>query len=284
MFKYQTDKFLDEIELGKLLRHIFGEKEVIYNRGLPSNKRIRPDYRVESLKLIFEYDGPRHYTQSKSYFSDSIKDDEYKNAGYRVIRFHFFVQPTVKVFNRLAGTNLADDEFNFTYPQGFIDSRVVLPADFCHVGIERFEEELSSFEEVANEIVESLMNKIVDSESGPWSVVPIGLHYLVPNELSGLDELDELAEPFYSQHAEECPHDRNLETEWFKVYKGLGGPDDKKLFEFKTKAFFAVTQDAYCGGNGPYDRGTSMDLFAKMYGPYEAYRIFLSIDSVTAYT
>lgn len=53
--------------------------------------------------------------------------------------------------------NISTFEPNYCYPHGFIDSKAVLPADFCELGIERFVLDCLNFPDaVSNKIGESI--------------------------------------------------------------------------------------------------------------------------------
>lgn len=55
-----------------------------------------------------------------------------------------------------------DKEFKQVYPHGFISDAktLVLPADFCELGIMKFKSDLERFPEIQQDIIESLQVKI----------------------------------------------------------------------------------------------------------------------------
>lgn len=55
-------------------------------------RKIRPDYRSESLKLIIEVDGLPHYQQPDIIKKDKEKTELYKKLGYKVVRIPYFIQ------------------------------------------------------------------------------------------------------------------------------------------------------------------------------------------------
>lgn len=147
--QFKTDKCLDESVLGEMLAAIFGPENVIKNKAFPGLK-YKPDYRIENYKLIFEFDGPRHYTTTSRALTDNYVDSLYLTAGYKVIRFPYWIQPDVKLLNDLTGLSLPKGSVLFTYPNGFIHENVLLPADFCELGVAKF-----SHEYIANSIIKS---------------------------------------------------------------------------------------------------------------------------------
>ena len=52
--------------LGEILKQIKPTSVFIYDKSVPNseNKRLRPDYRCEDLKLIIEFDGESHYCKA----------------------------------------------------------------------------------------------------------------------------------------------------------------------------------------------------------------------------
>ena len=88
---------------------------------------------------------------------DGLKDELYHENGYRVVHVPYFVQLSKKTISRLFGLNM---EYEQKYPHGFIDPKCILPADFCHLGIKRFLDDLETFSEIKNEIIVSLIKKI----------------------------------------------------------------------------------------------------------------------------
>lgn len=158
VYYYMEKEYLTEKKLGEYLNIIFPNYKFIHNRSVPnSNCRYRPDYRNDELKLIVEFDGYTHYTSSKTVYVDQVKDEIYKDMGYNIVRIPYFIQMSSKVIKYLFNVNVKIEQ---SYPHGFIDEKVILPADYCEMGIRRFEGDLEYFKFISYDILESLTNKI----------------------------------------------------------------------------------------------------------------------------
>jgi very-short-patch-repair endonuclease len=141
--EYAGENFLNEHNLGKLLSELYPCE--VFQRGKQvtgSGCRMRPDFQCEKMKMLVEFDGFRHYTDSEKVFFDRIYSEHFERLGLKVVRIPYFVQPcasTVKILFDL------DVEYPQKYPHGFQDENIVPPADFCCAGIERFLEDLERF-------------------------------------------------------------------------------------------------------------------------------------------
>jgi hypothetical protein len=151
MEHFLTEKTLCEFSL----EHI--DSEGICDKVFPDS-RFRPDFRSERTKLIIEFDGYSHYTNSKTIIRDREKDLLFRKSGYRVIRIPYFIQLDEKVMRDLFSEYVCS--FRFTeYPHGFHDKKAVLPADFCSLGVQRFKTDLTRFSYVKYPILKSLLAK-----------------------------------------------------------------------------------------------------------------------------
>lgn len=177
MIKYfmEQNECLTESNLGKYLEIIFS-KPWIHNKAFIDLKR--PDYRNDELKLIVEFDGPRHYTEPSRIVNDKIRDAFYLEHGYETVRIPMFVQLTPATIKTLFGIDC--QTVNMTYGHGFIaDTKtLVLPASFCELGIIKFKRDLEKFSCIRTDIIESLRTKI--SKLGDIDLVlPPSLRYLL---------------------------------------------------------------------------------------------------------
>ena len=153
--KHFENEYLTESKLGEFLRNN-SNTEWIHDKCFQG--RFRPDYRSDDLKLIIEFDGDAHYTKASTIIRDARKDKEMKKYNFRVIRIPYFIQlcDNLELCNSVLKTKTHQ-----VYPHGFISDSCVLPADFCELGIEKFENDLNNrFEWARNEILESIENKI----------------------------------------------------------------------------------------------------------------------------
>ncbi|WEF10960.1 endonuclease domain-containing protein [Pectobacterium actinidiae] len=168
--------YLTEKNLGTLLKEIAPELTFIHDSTVPgaNNKRRRPDYRCDSEMLIIEFDGDAHYCKAQRIVTDKEKDLDYINLGYTVFRIPYFIQITEGIIKKIFRKDIS---FTQRYPHGFIDSKVVLPADFCELGIQRFLRDLDIFSEYKEGIIDSLTSKVKEKKDINL-VLPPTLHSL----------------------------------------------------------------------------------------------------------
>ena len=153
----KSNEFLTE---STLIRFLLDELDSsgVCNKALKPY-RFRPDFVSHSYKVAVEFDGYLHYTKAKTILDDSNKDKVLKELGYSVVRVPYFVQMDTRVMKHLFGEWIPN-QFNLSnYPHGFIDDKAILPADFCSLGIKRFELDLEKFDFIRDEILESLKQK-----------------------------------------------------------------------------------------------------------------------------
>lgn len=176
-------EYLVEFSLGHFLRERV-DPEIIAGQIVSGlGRRYRPDFRSERYRLIVEYDGDEHYRSAKKILGDQERDAVFVAAGYRVIRIPYFVQLKRDVIVALFG-DAAEDPSDFQqFPHGFIAKTVVMPADFCELGIVRFEADLARFSYIRQEILESLRRAV--RAHGDWRLV-----YL-PSRLEGWSDRQE---------------------------------------------------------------------------------------------
>ena len=166
--------YLSEENLGKLLENIFPGMEIIHNRKIPGYiEKCRPDYRIPSLKLIFEFDGPTHYTNSKRILLDKKNDNFYHEVGYNVIRIPYFIQMNKTFYKNILNI---ERESDYNFPQGFIEKNIIYPADYCYAGLEKFTKDLEKFSFFKDEIISSLKNACNELEED--LILPNNLKYL----------------------------------------------------------------------------------------------------------
>jgi hypothetical protein len=161
--------YLTEGLLGQFLRDRV-DQEVIANQPVPgSGRRLRPDYRCERWRLIVEFDGDAHYRSTKTIVGDVERDGLFLNLGYTVVRIPYFVQLTSPVIGDLFGVLARDHSDFLSFPHGFIASTVVMPADFCELGLARFEADLRRFDYIRDDILRSLRRAM--KKRGDWRVI-----------------------------------------------------------------------------------------------------------------
>lgn len=169
--KHKMNDYLTEAKLGEFLKVLYPNHEFIHDRMVPnSNILNRPDYRNDELKLIVEYDGDKHYKDTKSIKNDLLKDKTYIDVlGYKVIRIPYFVQLSKESIKYYFDKEI---EIEQIYPNGFISKNCILPADFSEWGTEIF---ISIFNNLPKNIQVEIKDSIYDK------IRILGDHRLVVN-------------------------------------------------------------------------------------------------------
>jgi hypothetical protein len=122
---------------------------------------------------VVEYDGDEHYRHSMKIKADRTKDDIASAAGFRVVRFPYWVQLDRLILEHWFNATV---EIQQSFPHGFITTKI-FPASFCELGIARFVSELNALPMTIREIVvRSLKDRAAEH----------GLEYVVPTALIGL--------------------------------------------------------------------------------------------------
>lgn len=116
--------------------------EIIPNSG----RKLRPDYRSESLKLIVEFDGFPHYKQPDTIRGDEEKTKFYQELGYKVVRIPYFIQLTKKAIKTLFDVDMDEEMFIEQIPS-LGPSGFSTPSYLCGAGIQRMTEEFVKFPE-----------------------------------------------------------------------------------------------------------------------------------------
>ena len=170
------NNYLTEKALGEYLTQIFPNHEFIRDKTVPDSKiRNRPDYRNDELMLIVEFDGYRHYSNPDNILVDEHKDDVYEGMGYKIIRIPYFIQMSTDIVKLLFNKNVKIEQI---YPHGFIDSKAMLPAFFCELGVTRFKNDLKKFDIVREDIISSLTDKNENNKHINY-VLPPSLHNIL---------------------------------------------------------------------------------------------------------
>lgn len=140
------------------LQKIYPDNEFAYDAIIPSEirrsrgiddrlSRCRPDARCEDLNLIVEYDGPQHYQDFRVATMDHLKDQEWRSAGYLVVRIPFWIQLSREyILDRFRvdpGEEMCEFTFSFATSDP-VDGAFNLPISFCEPGIRRFCREFDS--------------------------------------------------------------------------------------------------------------------------------------------
>jgi hypothetical protein len=154
------DTGLHRTGLEEYLKVIFPNvDDWIHNKSCSEwERKVRPDYRSESLKLIIEFDGLQHYNNIKKIIDDIEKTEYYKKLGYKVVRIPYFIQLTNTVVETLFGIEIDETLFNESIPSLGIKGRNS-PANLCPAGVKRMAEEFAKFPEQYKVNVEFLKSQ-----------------------------------------------------------------------------------------------------------------------------
>ncbi|MDE6378036.1 MAG: DUF559 domain-containing protein [Duncaniella sp.] len=104
-------------------------------------RRIKPDYRSETLKLIIEFDGLLHYTDPENIVTDIERTRDYTKGGYKVVRIPYFIQLTNEVVKEMFGVEVSEPLFPEGVPSMAVSGRNT-PAFLCTEGVRRMAREL----------------------------------------------------------------------------------------------------------------------------------------------
>lgn len=155
-------KYLTEEGLGIFLNVLYPDEFWIHNKSLNKKYKFRPDYVSEKNKIIVEFNGYRHYNNSRVIIHDEQKYKIEKDLGYEIIVIPYFVQLEEKTIKLLFKK---DFKYELQYPHGFIDKKALLPCDFCYLGIQRFLNDLIYFDIIKKDIIISLKNKVLEKNN-----------------------------------------------------------------------------------------------------------------------
>ena len=161
------DTGLHRTGLEQYLKVIFPNiNDWVHNKSCSEwNRKVRPDYRSENLKLIIEFDGLQHYNNIGKIIDDIEKTEYYKKLGYKVVRIPYFIQLTNKDVETLFGIKVKEKLFNESIPSLSIKGRNS-PANLCPAGVKRMAEEFAKFPEQYKVNVEFLKQQNDSLRSG----------------------------------------------------------------------------------------------------------------------
>jgi len=158
-------QYLTEESLGKYLELLYPKYEIIHDKIIPnSNCKFRPDFRIEELKLLVEFNGFHHFNSSSTILRDERKNKIYSDLGYKIINIPYFIQLDSTMLLYYFGYYPNDFPIS-TFPHGFISKVALLPADFCELGIKSYNNILCKIpNKVFADIVQSLDNLVVNGK------------------------------------------------------------------------------------------------------------------------
>lgn len=169
--------YLTQRKLSAALQQIVGDAWAGDEINVPgSRRRWDMAYRAEDTIVVVEYDGDEHYRNSMRIKVDWEKDEAAAAAGYRAVRFPYWVQLDDMTLRHYFGLSAVIEQ---DFPHGFITTKL-FPASFCELGIERFRSELDHLPaKLRDEVIRSLRDRA--DKHGVEFVMPSGLRSLLAN-------------------------------------------------------------------------------------------------------
>lgn len=170
----QVEGYLTEELLGKFLNEFLPDCEIYHDKIVPSSGiKNRPDYRIEKLKLIIEFNGKFHYTNPDTILNDYKKKEVYTNMGYKVVIIPYWIQLKSVViqyiFKNIIKLDLKHLKDYNNYEIGFHDKKCPLPSTFCELGNKKLMEERKEWDYVIDKLYKyfdySLLEKIFERDS-----------------------------------------------------------------------------------------------------------------------
>lgn len=171
-------QFLTEKRLKDLVKFVFSNTEIKFNQKIG---KFKPDIFLSEHKLIIEFDGYRHFFIVKNTLRDIALDRFASREKLNIVHIPYFVQidgnTYPAIFNKYRELDEEITQFlkSYRYPHGFIDSKAMLPADYCSIGIQRFEFMIDYYSVVRDKIIKSLDNQITNGKD-IFEVYPIGIY------------------------------------------------------------------------------------------------------------
>ena len=143
----------------------------------PDNRRkfYKVDCCSDTMKIIWEYEGPDHYEDVWKLKRDSERQSFFEDAGYQFLRWPYYLQLTKDVAVHFFGDAYSEKkyqeaietvygvtDYNFVLAPGLHTSKNT-PANYVPRGVRRFFEELGSLPtSVTAQVAESLRRYIAD--------------------------------------------------------------------------------------------------------------------------
>ena len=153
--------YLTEKNLKDVLSYIFNTEIKPQARIKYEDMTLIIDYSLvlpHNQQLMFvEFNGPRHYTQTKTIMRDYfLKSYCFKN-NIRLVEIPYFVQLTNYNIPQYFGTDVEEYYLNKNnlivetdQLSGFLEKRIILPYDYCLFGVQRFCDDMMPVSHVLN--------------------------------------------------------------------------------------------------------------------------------------
>lgn len=168
---YFIDK-LSETVLGECINQLFDVQPISQFRiKHPSGKYFIVDYYLElsDYKLIFEFDGPTHYTKPKTQHRDALLKQYCIHNNIELIQIPYFIQINNNTLTTLFNSTITEkydleDKIITAYKTGFWDSKCILPGEFNSYGLQRFINEMNNLKKYCNSEFACLLHSLVQYE------------------------------------------------------------------------------------------------------------------------
>lgn len=159
-----------------------GQKRFYYD---PSNKRrfYKVDCFSETLKTVWEYEGPDHYNNVWKLKRDSERKEYFENLGYTFLRWPYYLQLTMDVAKHFFNENFTNERFKEAFTQiykvknpefilspGFHTTKNT-PANYVPNGTRRFFSELESLPETVERQVAETLRRYISAVEDPYLVI-----------------------------------------------------------------------------------------------------------------
>lgn len=169
-------------------KNLFEVLKLVYPNGLiKAQKRINIfgkimiiDYEViYNNKIIYvEFDGPTHYTNTKTQVRDLMLEGYCDISNITLIRLPYFIQLDDINVASIFKVEYTDNLITTKYLNGFHDTKIVYPADFNHSGWNLFFKQYEAWVfddrfDIMKQIYHSLVDKDIELTIGiDWQSVP----------------------------------------------------------------------------------------------------------------
>jgi len=166
---------LTKNSLKELTMKVFDTEEIKFNKRLGL---VIPSIYIPSKNLVIEYNTKSDFSIPKNALQ-KINIDEILTGSVDIVHVPYFVQIDERTFPLIFKTEYIPEihsEFinHLRFPQGFPLCFLDLPACFCSIGVQRFENILDFYSCIKNEIIDTL--DIQTSGRNRLEVYPPGLY------------------------------------------------------------------------------------------------------------
>jgi hypothetical protein len=170
MIIHKIEPFLSEKNLYDALAFVFGEanvqSQVTFKKDsgcldVSPNKSFRVDYVVDN-HFVIEFNGPRHYTIARQIYRDLELADYCSRNGFKLVEIPYFIQLNPDTFKFYFGEDFPrSNQLSCDWSNGFVSKNIIMPYDFCALGLKRFlsELDLKMTPQMKDDVIKSLVNR-----------------------------------------------------------------------------------------------------------------------------